>query len=111
MKLLLAQAQDNGEGFKGSHEFGFQLLDLCFGHLKTRVFLFNEFYELREELQTLISDPNITQEQADDIRERLLEKETELHMNPIAAQLIRCESQFNNYVNSVLKRFSTWKAF
>ena len=68
--------------------------------------LFNEFYELREELQKLISDPDITQEQADDIRERLLEKETELHFNPISAQLIRCESQFNNYVNSVFNILS-----
>ncbi|MBQ2753306.1 MAG: YlbF family regulator [Firmicutes bacterium] len=68
--------------------------------------LFNEFYALREELQKLMSDPDITQEQADDIRERLLSKETELQMNPVAAKLILCESQFNNYVKSVFNILS-----
>jgi len=63
--------------------------------------LFNEFYALRDEFQTLISDANTTQEQVDEVRERILSKETEIQLNPIAAQLVMCETQFNNYVNSV----------
>lgn len=63
--------------------------------------LFNDFYALKDELHSLMQSENVTQEQADDIRERLLAKETEIQINPVAARLVLCENQFNSYVNQV----------
>lgn len=69
--------------------------------------LFNEFYELRDELQLLMHSDDLTQEQADDIRSRLIAKETEIKLNPVAARLVLCENGFNNYVNSVFNIISS----
>ncbi len=68
--------------------------------------LFNEFYELRDELQLLMHSDDLTEEQANDIRERLIAKEAEIKLNPVAARLVLCETQFNNYVNSVFNIIS-----
>ena len=63
--------------------------------------LFNEFNELKKELQDTMSAADTTKEKIEQARAALVSKQTEIKRHKVANDLIKCENDFNQYVNSV----------
>ena len=63
--------------------------------------LFNEFNALKKELQDAMSAENTSKEKIEEARKALVEKQAEIKSHDVANNLIKCENEFNRFVNSV----------
>ena len=63
--------------------------------------LFNEFNELKKELQDTMSAADTTKEKIEQAKAALVSKQMEIKKHKVANDLIKCENDFNQYVNSV----------
>lgn len=63
--------------------------------------LINDYSKMQKAYQEKLQDPNLTKEEYQEATEKLMEQTEKIKGNPITAELINAENDFNQYVNSI----------